>query len=303
MNKGKEYFTIISILIIYIIVFKYNYILNTSIMDAMHLWLTKLFPSLFIMFILSNITITSGILKKITSPLNNSFNRIFKTNGDAFECVLISIISGCPTSSLIIKEMLNNTRIDERTANNLLTWAFWTNPLFLYKVLTIIFNKSITFKIIIAHYITPFIIGITSPSNYKENMCINNNNFTNPVKCLPKAINEAMKTMLMILGTITFYMIITNLITVYLKDSIILTAVVKGLLEITQGLNSLINMNGSPIIKEIIALTTISFGGLSIHTQVNSIISDSKLNYKYFLLGRIKHTLYSLIIFLLLKIL
>ena len=56
---------------------------------------------------------------------------------------------------------------------------------------------------------------------------------------------------------------------------------IKGILEMTQGLNSLINLNIK--FKEIIAIFFITFGGFSIHTQVKCILDEQGLNYKYFL--------------------
>ena len=49
-------------------------------------------------------------------------------------------------------------------------------------------------------------------------------------------------------------------------------------------------------LKEIIAITIISFGGLSIHSQVKNIISDTNIKYKYFLIGRIFHVLISVML-------
>ena len=97
----------------------------------------------------------------------------------------------------------------------------------------------------------------------------------------------------MILGTIVFYIIITNLITTIIPVNILLEVIIKGLLEITQSLNILQNLKFTSIIKEIIAISIISFGGLSIHTQVLSIINDTKVLYKNFFLGRLLHVLIS----------
>ena len=61
MNNLKKIFTIILFFLLIIILFKYNYILNKSVIEAFLLWIKKVFPSLFIMFILNDIIINSGI--------------------------------------------------------------------------------------------------------------------------------------------------------------------------------------------------------------------------------------------------
>ena len=75
----------------------------------------------------------------------------------------------------------------------------------------------------------------------------------------------------------------------------IYTVILKGIFEITQSLNILNIINYSSKVKEIIALSIISFGGLSIHTQVLSIINNTKISYKCFFSGRILHVLISTI--------
>ena len=62
----------------------------------------------------------------------------------------------------------------------------------------------------------------------------------------------------------------------------------------TQGLNALINYNSS--FKELLAILFISFGGLSIHTQVKCILDEENISYKYFLKGRIMQTLIALLL-------
>ena len=49
-------------------------------------------------------------------------------------------------------------------------------------------------------------------------------------------------------------------------------------------------------IKEIIAVIIISFGGLSINTQIKAILEDTDLNYKYFFNGRLMQALISFIL-------
>ena len=72
--------------------------------------------------------------------------------------------------------------------------------------------------------------------------------------------------------------------------------IIAGILEISQGLNSLININLTSKIKEILAILFISFGGLSIHLQIKGIISDTKISYQKFLKMRILQTLISCLI-------
>ena len=71
---------------------------------------------------------------------------------------------------------------------------------------------------------------------------------------------------------------------------------VKGLFEITIGIEALGKL-GLPIIyKAVIASCFLAFGGLSVHMQVISQITGTKISYSYFLIGRIYQMIISGII-------
>lgn len=299
MNKLKKIFTIILLFTFIYLLFRYNFILQKSVNDAVILWLSKVFPSLFIMFILNDLIINSHILDSIFNLISPLFNKIYNVSGTSLECFILCIFSGTPTSAYIIKEMLNNNSINESDANKLISFTFFSNPLFLYNILSMSFNKFITLKIIIIHYLTNLIIGLfycknkSNNINYKINMQEN----TNIIKLIPNAISKSFNTLLMILGTITFYMIVSNYILKIIPLNIFGEVIIRGILEITQSLNILPSLNIISNIKEITALSIISFGGLSIHTQILNIINDTPIKYKNFLIGRILHVLLSTLLY------
>ena len=66
--------------------------------------------------------------------------------------------------------------------------------------------------------------------------------------------------------------------------------------DITKGMNS-INIISNNILKSIISLTFLGFGGINIHMQVLNIIDNTNIKYKNFLLGRISQIGISIIIF------
>ena len=132
------------------------------------------------------------------------------------------------------------------------------------------------------HYLSNAIIWIIYNKKLEKNSKIISQSTIN----IANSIKKAMNTTIMVLGTITFYLVISNILN--------LNIYLRGILELTQGLNLLIN-NNIPF-KEIIAIIFISFGGLSIHTQVKCILDEYNLEYKYFLKGRIYQTILANII-------
>ena len=147
---------------------------------------------------------------------------------------------------------------------------------------SIFLSKFVTIKLMLIHYLSNLIIFIF----YNKKLDNTSRSYNKINVNITDSIKKAMSTTIMVLGTITFYLILSNIIN--------LNIYLKGLLEMTQGLNMLIN--NSINFKEIIAIVFISFGGLSIHTQVKCILDETDLDYKYYFWGRIYQTIIATIL-------
>ena len=258
------------ILIFIILVFKNYSLVLTSSLEAVHIWLNKVFPFLFIMLIISDILI------------NLNFDGLFKTTTPFI--IALSLLSGAPSNAYILANLVNLNKISDTEANIYLLFTYFANPLFLYSFFNILFTPEITLKLIIIHYLANFIIYFLVRKKLNSQP---QENIQKPYFNLGKSINKSMSTLIMILGTITFFLILTNILTKTFSLNLYLSTLLKGFLEVTQGLNSLISLNILPKIKEIMAISFVSFGGLSIHFQVKCLLDEANLNYHYFLKGRI----------------
>ena len=266
MKKKIIGLTLFSIFIL--ILSNYKIILSSSIY-ANELWLNKIFPFLFIMIIINDIMLSLNI----TNLFSNKYNYIFIT----------SFLSGTPTNAYIITNLYQKGIITKNLANYSLLTTYFCNPLFIINILNNIFSKKIAYKIILIHYLSKFIINIIYHNKLKCSSIIKNKSSFN----LSNSIQKAIKTNLMVFGTITLFLIITNIILNIFKLPQLLQIIIKGILELTQGLNSLILFNKSLLLKELLTMLFLSLGGLSIHIQIKSIINKTDLDYKFFLKGRI----------------
>lgn len=275
----KNKFLFIPLFIFIILLFiNYDVVVASSI-DAVNIWLFKVFPYLFIMFTINDILI------------NLNFEKIFTTTTPFI--FIMSLLSGAPTNAFLISLLKKQEKIDEESANYSLLFTYFSNPLFLFSILSLLFNKFIALKLIIIHYLSNIIIYFLVRKNIK------NNHLANTKKSsfnLGFSIKKSMNTLIMILGTITFFMVLTNILTKTFALNELFTTILKGILEVTQGLNSLNNINLSLKIKEILAISFISFGGISIHSQVKCLLDEENLKYSYFFKGRIIQTAISIIL-------
>lgn len=279
-----------------IFIFKNNKEVANVILEAVNLFFKKVFVSLFPMFILNDILINLNIPYYFYLLFNKLFLKVFHTSGLGAYVFIMSLISGTPSNAYILKELVELEKLSIEEANHFLTFTYFSNPLFLTVMLSTIFNARIVLKIILCHYIANIIIGILMRN--KAPKIVTNQKYTqNKSKSsIIKSINKSISTLLMILGTICFYMLLTFIVTNLLPDNLLIKTLISGFLEITNGLNTITSLNIFIQIKEIIATAIISFGGLSIHTQIKAILENTNMNYSYFLKGRIMQSIISVIL-------
>lgn len=277
-------------------IFKNNNQVAHVIITAVNLFLNRVFVSLFPMFILNDFLINCGLPILFYHMFNPLFKKLFKTSGTCAYVFIMSLISGTPSQAVILKNLVATKLITTEEANHFMMFTYFSNPLFLFMKLSEIFPTNTAIKLIFIHYFSNIIIGLIvrnkAPLNIENitiNQIINKTTLTN-------SISKAMSTLLMILGTIVFYMLLTYIIINILPVHGIFKVLVSGVLEITNGLHMLVSYTATSKIKEILAVAIISFGGLSIHTQIKALIEDTNISYNYFLKGRIMQTIISIIL-------
>ena len=268
-------------------------LVNETILLSFDLWKNKLFPILFPTFIISEFLINYGFAYYLSIILNYPFKKLFKINGLGAFVFILSIISGFPSSAKYIKDLYDKNLINSNEATKLLMFTHFSNPLFIISFI----NNFIDFKyciiILISHYIPNIIIGILFRNLYK---CINyktskltQNSFNYVFK---NSITNAINTLLLILGTISFFMIITIIIN-NLNINSSLKLFFNSILEMTNGIRYIGNLNLSILNKTILFTMILSFGGISVHFQVLSILENTKIKYQLYLISRIIHSLIS----------
>lgn len=292
-KKYKNYIIIITILILMITSLVNSKYLIYQVLEYTNLFITKLFPATFIFFILSSLLINYGFIELIS--------KILHINGASFYVILMSMISGFPSGSKYIKELLDNKKIDISTANYLISFTHFPNPLFVLGTVNIIIKSThLSYLILISIILSNLIIGIIlkkkSKSKIPPTVKTEYNSFSN---YLTKAINSSIKTIILIYGTSLFFFLISAYIIKYLNAPPIINVLINGFFDLTKGVASTATINNN-ILKCILIITFISFGGISINMQVKSIIENTNISYKNFLIGRIYQVIISNAIFILL---
>ena len=111
---------------------------------------------------------------------------------------------------------------------------------------------------------------------------------------LSNSISKGINTSYIILGNIIIFTILVNLLNHYLNINSTVLAIISGMLEMTNGIFMIGNLNINLTYKVILTSFILNFSGLSIIFQTSSILSKYKINIKKILIVKL---IFSIIIF------
>ena len=300
-KKYQELFAVLIILFLYLGIFINPSLIIESGISSINIFKTKLFPSIFPFFVLASLLLELGIATKISNKLTPIFKRLFHVEGNSSFIILVSIISGFPSGSKYVVESYKNKTIDRNTANYLLTFTHFANPLFILGTCGLILNNlSLAYKILIIQITSNIILGIIlRPKEIITSKKITNYQTKSFLEALPKAINDAIKLLLFMLGSITFFMFFSKLLTSFLSLNPFFETIITGILDMTSGISLVPSIDTTNYIRGLLVLTFITFGSFSVHLQVLNNIKEEDLEYKYFFFGRIIETSIALLLYIL----
>ena len=290
-QKIINFIIILLSILILILVLSNKTLVHNSIDYSLKLWIKNIIPTLLPFIIISDILINYNITKYIPKHIKIFFCKLFNITDEMLTIFLLSTISGFPSNARITKTMYEKKKISIDEANHILIFSHFSNPLFILSTIPIFFFKynNISIILLISHYLSNIILGII----IRNKIFINNNykiykeenlKFS---KIFINAIQKSINTLITIGGIVTTFLVLATLITYFLNLNSFNSMLIKGIMEMTIGIDSIVKLDLPLIYKLTITSMFLAFGGLSVHMQVINEIIDTKIQYSYFLKGRI----------------
>lgn len=252
--------------------------ISMAILSAINIWVTNIFPALFPILILSDLIISTDLIKFITNIIGPIFTKLFKVSKYSSYVFVMSLLSGCPSNAKYIKDLLDNKLISKEEAIKTLSMSLLYNPILILTI-TPYLHKYDAYLIIGLNILINLIIGFINRNQKCE--------INNTVDLIPKnfnlinSISKTIDTLLLVLGSLVLFIALSSLITYN-------HPIIDGIFEITNGIKEMQiidDYNNQIMITGIL----LAFGGLSIHTQIKSILKDYDLDYSLFYKSRIIH--------------
>ena len=285
MNKIKN----ILLTIILILFIKNIDVVISSTYEASILFFTKVFVSIFPFIILIDILLYYDYQDFLNKIFGNILSKLFNIDKNACIIFILSILTGCPSNAIYIKDMLDNKLIDIETSNRILLFSYFQSIPFIIGTIGIKLYNSLKIGLIlwIFIFINNLLIGI-----YQKNIKQTIIQYKKTIK-KDKGITISFD----ILGNLIIFTIIINLIKKLIPLNSIFLSFISGILEITNGINQVSLLNINIKYKLLLTLFFLSFSGLSIIFQTTSILNNYKINIKRILIIRLVFSIITCILF------
>lgn len=293
--------------------------------SGLKLWANSVVPSLLPFFIATELlsyTNIPDIFQKFCNPIMKPF---FNISGRGAFAIIMGWLSGYPVGAKIAVNFRNNNICSKEDCERLLSFTNNSGPLFIIGTsgISLFGNSMIGFLLLFTHLLGSLTVGylfkfwkkssntfVNYPTSHLENK-LQNVSFSNLGEVLSNSIKSAINTILMIGGFVILFSVIISIINssrlitiinliftpICIKFNIpsqLISSFFTGILEITNGINLISNINIKNIsIKIIITSFLLGLGGLSVFLQVLSIVSKSDLSIKPYILGKILHAFIS----------
>lgn len=265
------------------VIFNYDKTMN-SVYSALEIWLYNIYPSLFLLYIVSYYFIQNKLFNKLSLILKPFIS--FECN-KSYSILLTSIFLGNPgTISLALTNYKENN-IAVSDYKKIIYLSIFMNPLFVISFL----NLKIYIYYLISSFITLFISDKFFRLNRKS---IESNNTIYTYQSFISSIASIINVLLMVACLSVLCNVLKESISFLLYKVNINLDILLSYLEIGTGLKYLISNN-----YLILSIFLIAFQGLCIIIQSYSLIKDTSISLiKYIFIRLIQAVVTTLIFFL-----
>lgn len=271
-------------------------------------------PSLFPFLVLSGFIIKSGIANRCGRLFGPVTRRIFRLPGSTGTALILGAIGGYPVGANSVAELHKNGLISKQDGERLLGFNINSSPAFIIGAVGAGFLGSTQAGIMlyIAHLGASFIIGICMAigASKKEQSRMRRGKSSNSglAEAFVSSVSGSVSSILSIAAYVVLFSSLTTLfdytgICTFIAniigkvlpapaaDPFFYNRAIAGVLEVTNGCSA---SSGSAGIAALILTSVIlSWSGLSVLCQVTSMVKDSGLSIRLYVITRLPHMIIS----------
>lgn len=286
--------------------------------SGLKLWVNAVVPSLFPFFVATELLSHTNIISMLGSFFNCIMRPLFNVPGEGSFPFIMGIISGYPTGAKIVAKFKNEGICTPIEAERLLAFTNNSGPLFILGTvgISLFGNIEIGILLLITHILACITVGFifrfwkyNSPCNVsstsKNILNQKTTSFSSLGKIMGASITSATRTVVLIGGFVVIFSVIISivnssgllalfcnifepLLSVLKINPEFSSGFISGIIELTNGVNIVSSIPEKAIsINIILCAFLLGFGGISVILQVFSIVSESNISIKPYIIGKL----------------
>lgn len=254
--------------------------------NSLALCISTIIPSLFPFFVCSKVLIKNGFAEIMGKPLRKIMRPVFNVPDCGAFAFIIGILSGCPVGAKTVADLYQQNLCTKAEAQRMLCFCNNCGPVFIIgsAAAGMLGVEELGGVLYVSHVVSALLVGIIM-SFYKRKEKIKGYNFCSAVKAeggFTDAVAESVSLTGYVCGFVIFFGValailrksgIVETVLYYIKEKTVLSSVLYGMLEMTNGVAGL--GKGAVTNLTLCGVSFVTgFGGLSIILQVWGIVSS-----------------------------
>lgn len=285
---------------------------------TLNLLLSTIVPALFPFFICSELILSLGLVEILACITEPFIRKVFRLPGSATVPILLGFSCGAPAAANLTANIYKEGLCTKSEAERIIAFTNNPSPLYIISVVGvgILGSPALGYFILLLLYSTNIIMALIMSLGVKSpiSSCSVTNNISlrkllkregQPIgTLLLNAIKKAIITMTTVAAFVIFFAVFTTildesgilggiatllhpLLNILGLDSSLAPVLVRGFFEMTIGNAGLIALD-IPLSEKIFsAVLILAFSGISIHSQISAMISQTNLNIRLYLKFRV----------------
>ena len=285
--------------------------ISSSIQQALNIYASTVFPSLFPFFILTSLVVDLGFSQKLGMFFSPLTSRLFHLRGACSCPLILGFIGGYPSGAKAAVDLYCQHQCSKEEAHCLLSFCNNCGPSFFIGVVgsTIFHSISVGFFLYGIHIVSSLVVGFLFCSLHSNTLSNDSPTLyvfqaTSFPVALIHAVTNAFHSLLNICSFFLFFSVLLRILSctgISVLLSFILTHVIPishaqaksllyGILEITSGIVAL--QPQRTVQNLLLCSVLLAWGSWSVHIQTISLLADTDLSIKPYLLGKLLHALF-----------
>lgn len=288
------------LLIFALLVLLFPSISNSAIDHGLRLCKTSVLPVLFPFFVLTNLWSEFGLTVELSKKTERIINRTFHLPGYCSSAMVLGYLGGYPIGAQIVSSLFKKEMITKKQAEHCLMFCNNAGPGFILGIIGNGLFQSIQygFIMLLIHWTSSIIIGLLfrakSAATAAPTAAVQSPT-QSIYSSVTKSIQNAGTTTVSVCTFILFFSLFTGFLMHILsavKHSPFVSLVL-GFIELTNGIEILKTKQSHSIWIFISAAILTGWGGICVHCQTLSILSDLPLSSKQYWIGKCLHAIFS----------